>query len=350
MNAKIITTTLCFAVSLSCSEEKIRTYQVASEEKETPQPAPETTPSSSPSPQITGKLRWKAPDTWEKQTPGQFQLELYKITDQASLAISSLPGDAGGIPANVNRWRGQIGLPSTEDVGGDVIEVESQGVSARWFELKGAEQSILSSIISLPKETWFFKLTCSTTELEAMREQFQNFLATVDMETVANPPETPPPSESQPEASTDKKSGIGLDIPEGWVKSEGSSMRVASFSIPGPGNGVPDGDVSVVPLMGESGSILENVNRWRGQVKLPALASDKDPALGTEKQGVAGTFLITHMVSEEPLFEGGKKGGISTAILKRGDTTWFFKLSAEAELLEKNREAFEKFVLTAEIP
>jgi hypothetical protein len=346
MNVNILLLTICIAASLSCGEEKVRTYQVAGEEKETTLTTPATPPS--PSPELIGKLRWKAPDNWEKQTPGQFQLELYKINAGASLAISSLPGDAGGIPANVNRWRGQIGLPSTEDVGGDVIEVESEGVSARWFELKGAEQSILAAIITLPKETWFFKLTCSTSELEGMREQFQNFLATVDMETIANSQETPPQPEPQPEASTVKKSGIGLNIPEGWVKSEGTSMRVASFSIPG--NGVPDGDVSVVPLMGESGSILENVNRWRGQVKLPALASEKDPAIGTEKQGTAGTFLITHMVSTESLFEGERKGGISTAILKRGDTTWFFKLAAEAELLEKNRDAFEKFVLTAEIP
>ena len=125
-------------------------------------------------------------------------------------------------------------------------------------------------------------------------------------------------------------------------------MRVASFSIPG--DGVTDGDVSVIPLAGKAGSTLENVNRWRAQLKLPALPSEEDAALGTKAVGVAGEMLVTHMVSTENVFDSDHKGAISTAILKAGETTWFFKLAGEAGLLTANREKFEAFVLSAKLP
>ena len=221
------------------------------------------------------------------------------------------------------------------------MATESDGVTAQLFKLEGEKESILASIISLPSETWFFKLNTLTSELDEIREPFTTFLTSVHFGSATAPPATA--SILAPE-----QPGIGLDVPDGWKKSEGSSMRVASFSIPG--NGGPDGDVSVIPLGGDSGTIFENVNRWRGQLRLPDLESDEDPALGNNLDGVSGPVFITHMVSEEALFEDKKLGAMSTGVIKKGDTTWFFKLLGEAELIAKNREKFEAFVLSAKIP
>ena len=124
-------------------------------------------------------------------------------------------------------------------------------------------------------------------------------------------------------------------------------MRVASFAITGEDGATAD--VSVIPLPGDSGTVLENVNRWRGQIQLPPLASDDDPALGTKKNGTAGEFFITHMTSTEAVADG-KKAAISTAILKAGGITWFFKITGEASLVEANREKFEAFALSATFP
>src|SRR5687767_12700101 len=55
-------------------------------------------------------------------------------------------------------------------------------------------------------------------------------------------------------------------VPEGWREKAADGMRVGSFEVPGEEN--QRLDISVIPLSGRSGSELDNVNRWRGQVKL----------------------------------------------------------------------------------
>jgi hypothetical protein len=329
---------LSLIASLSCTEEKIRTYRVAEEDSSEAPPA--MAPAAAPTPTAgEGKLRWDVPDGWQELEPGQFQTALYDLGEGVKVSVSSLPGDAGGEAANVNRWRRQIGLGPVEDVGGETLAVED-GVSSKWFDLRGDADGILAAIISLGGETWFFKLSAPTAGIDAKRDAFMSFLAGIHMGSKPAPAEEAPPSTEKP--------GIALSVPDGWVKSEGSSMRVASFRIPS--EGVPDGDVSVIPLFGEAGSVLENVNRWRAQLKLPALPGEGDPALGRKAAGASGEMLITHMVSTDNLVDGGKKGAISTAILKAGETTWFFKLAGEAELVAGNREKFEDFVLSAKIP
>ncbi len=105
----------------------------------------------------------------------------------------------------------------------------------------------------------------------------------------------------------------------------------------------------IIPLPGDSGSVLENVNRWRGQIQLPPLASAEDPEIGTMMDGKAGKLLVTHMVSAVPVLDG-KKAAISTAILKYGGVTWFFKITGEASLVEANRGKFESFAQSATFP
>lgn len=329
------------AFSLSCKDEEIRTYRVAADDH-TSQTIVSTPSADLAPPKTAGSLRWQALEGWKEETPGQFQTALYRLSEKVNVSVSSLPGEAGGESANVNRWRRQVGLDAVEDVGGRILGVEGDSISAKWFEIMGESNSIIAAIISLPTETWFFKLNAPTGEIEPRKEEFMTFLSTVSFGSeVPEPPSAPaPPSNDKPK--------ISLEAPEGWEKSEGSSMRVASFRIPG--NNTLDGDVSVVPLFGQAGTALENVNRWRGQLKLPPLESEADPALGEIKKGSSGDVLITHMVSDGPLLDGDKKGAISTGILKAGDYTWFFKMGGDATLIKANRAKFEAFALTAEIP
>jgi hypothetical protein len=140
---------------------------------------------------------------------------------------------------------------------------------------------------------------------------------------------------------------IQVVAPQGWEEGAPGSMRVASFAVKGADGATAD--VSVIPLPGNSGSVLDNVNRWRGQIQLPPLSSADDPALGTEMEGKAGKMIVTHMVSEGPVLDG-KKAAISAAILKANGITWFFKITGEAALVTAQREAFEEFVRSATFP
>ena len=82
-------------VLLSCTEEKeIPTFRIADAKTEIT-PAPPANKEPRP-------LRWVAQETWEEETPGQFQIALYRIAPGITAAVSRFPGDAGGNAAR--RW------------------------------------------------------------------------------------------------------------------------------------------------------------------------------------------------------------------------------------------------------
>ena len=76
-------------------------------------------------------------------------------------------------------------------------------------------------------------------------------------------PKSEVPPKTQPVNSP--KSGISWEIPEMWVISSGSSMRLASFDVPYRGG---MGDLSVIQLAGTGGGLMPNINRWRRQLNL----------------------------------------------------------------------------------
>lgn len=316
-----------FLLCLSCTEEKeIPTFRIATATEAETSPSPSENKEPRP-------LRWHAPETWEEETPGQFQVALYRIAPGITAAVSRFPGDAGGTAANVNRWREQVGLAPSPDTGGEAIALAESDSQARWFELKGEERSILAAIIPVDGQTWFFKLDTPTIALETARPGFMDFLKSVEIGSYAEA-EMP---------------GIDLRPPAGWEKQEPGPLRFATYRIPAPGPDGIDGDVSVIPLPGEGGTNLNNVNLWRAQLRLPPLEKDDDPALGETTLSPAGPITLTHLVSAEPLFSNGRHGAISAAILRTPETTWFFKLAGEAQMVAAQRAHFVEFVRTAEV-
>jgi len=325
--------TACLALA-SCSEEKLRTYKVTVVD---PGESPvASAPAASPA---SGSLHWKVPDHWKEEQPGQFQKARYRLRAECEISISALPGDAGGATANVNRWREQVGLSAVENPEGERIDLKELATHATLHELRGESKGVLAAILRHGDQTWFFKLNAPVTELASCKDEFVAFLAGLHGAPAAPLPAVEP-------SPAPEKPRISLEIPDGWEKSAGSSMRVASFKIPG--SGVPDGDVSVIPLSGDGGTTLDNVNRWRDQLNLPALKNG-EPGTGTTVETASGPATIVHMVSEGAIHEG-KSGAISAAILRTRDAAWFFKLTGEAGLVRQNQEKFESLVRSAILP
>lgn len=329
----------------SCSEEKIRTYKIATDSTaDVPAVAP-----TLPSPDNSAKsVTWEAPGDWKEETPGQFQTALFRVGTSGRVSVSRLPGDGGGIPANINRWRRQMGLDalSDKDIVGQPLKVTGGENEMLLFNLVPKDapadsDAILAAILPLKSESWYFKFNGPAGQMNPNGRAFMKFLMSVRVAGESAPVATPP-------AATDAAPKIQFATPEGWTPSQGSSMRVASFSVAGADGATAD--VSVVPLPGDAGSVLDNVNRWRAQVQLPPIDSPDDPALGTKVDGPAGSFFLSHMVSTVAIPDGGKKTAISAAILKTAGQTWFFKITGEASLVEANRGKFEAFVRSATFP
>lgn len=147
------------------------------------QPAPWASPSpTTPSATRANRPRWGVPAGWTETAAGAFLVAKFTVagTDGATgqVNISSSPGDGGGMLANINRWRRQLGLPewTAQEMADAVREVPTRGGPATWVELESAEMAVLGAIIRRADETWFYKLTAPPSVVEAQREAFRRFV------------------------------------------------------------------------------------------------------------------------------------------------------------------------------
>jgi hypothetical protein len=137
-----------------------------------------------------------------------------------------------------------------------------------------------------------------------------------------------PPTPSGAEALT-------WTLPAGWNQTFPGGMRYATFLVPGAGKI----DGSVVTLPGDAGGELPNVNRWRGQIGLgPTDAAGLAAARTTVKSrvGPANVYDFTS--------EGTRKSRLIAAIRFVDGSSWFIKLTGDAEPVSAARPAFLKLM------
>ena len=126
---------------------------------------------------------WSAPDSWIVGSPSSMRVGSYKIPyseGEGDLSITHFPGDAGGIEANVNRWRGQLDLqPLQFD---EIIQMSTYGQSMigsyKLFKIindKKPSSAFLCSILSAKNSTIFIKLNVSKNGIYELENQFKNF-------------------------------------------------------------------------------------------------------------------------------------------------------------------------------
>jgi len=127
--------------------------------------------------------------------------------------------------------------------------------------------------------------------------------------------------------------------PSHWVAKAASAMRKGSFAVRGE-NGGADADLSITAFPGDTGGLLANLNRWRGQVSLPPLAA-------AELEGALEHFDGAGLHFEVVDFVGTANGAptrILGAVLSRPGETWFFKLMGPDALVAGQKEDFRNFL------
>jgi hypothetical protein len=115
------------------------------------------------------KPTWTVPAGWTEAPLTQFLIAKYAIAgadgSQAAVNVSSLADDGGGLLANVNRWRAQLGLapvadadlanlPTMDASGGKATLIELSGTDAR----TGKPARLIGFVLPLNGQTWFYKL------------------------------------------------------------------------------------------------------------------------------------------------------------------------------------------------
>jgi len=110
--------------------------------------------------------------------------------------------------------------------------------------------------------------------------------------------------------------------PEGWNEQPLSEMRLGSFKVDGPN--ATSADVSVTAFPGDAGGLAPNVNRWRSQLQLPALAEDQlQQSIQRIEVGDVPTYLVDIQTPEN----APKPARILGAVLDTSDRVWFVKMT-----------------------
>ena len=132
-----------------------------------------------------GLPNWQVPSGWKAAGPKPMRLASFDIPDAAGngdVSISKLSGNGGGLLANVNRWRGQVGLAPLEAgalAANSKTVATAGGDSGTWVELVGTEKTILGAIVARGEVSWFFKLTAPVPVAAQNRDAFEQFVRSI---------------------------------------------------------------------------------------------------------------------------------------------------------------------------
>jgi hypothetical protein len=177
---------------------QVARYEVKSEATPaSPAPATQASASSAPAPMVAPASmkaeaasfdapKWaKLPAGWSVGPENAMRKATWIVSgpngSKAEVAVTVFPGSVGGLTANVNRWRGQLGLAPA---GADEIAASAKtgkvgGIDSQRFVMTSGDGKKTLDAFMTPKDgaTWFFKMSGETAAVEANSAAFAAFLA-----------------------------------------------------------------------------------------------------------------------------------------------------------------------------
>lgn len=327
---------------------------------------PTTMPNGLPVPDKSAlpSLKYTVPKGWQEKTPSEMRVASFGVTENgrsADVSVIPLGGMGGGDLANVNRWRGQVGLQPlpNDDLQKLAEKVEVAGQSVNLYDLAGTSPGsgnatrILGVILHRNDTSWFFKVDGDSDLVEKEKPAFISFLksvqftgsaATAAMDMSQLPPSHPAiPGMASSAASGEKPIWT---VPSNWQTGQLEQFLTARYVIAG-ANGA-EADVNVSSLAGNGGGLLPNVNRWRGQLGLDPVDNagmTKNISTLNTSAGQATAVDISGTDAQT-----GKPARLIGVVLPLNGHTWFYKLMGDPGVVVHQKSAFLQFVQSAKYP
>lgn len=145
-------------------------------------------------------------------------------------------------------------------------------------------------------------------------------------------------STAVPTAANDG-SGLTWTAPAAWTTKPRGSMRKGSFAVKGDAG---EADLGITAFPGATGGLEANLNRWRGQVSLPALPPAEVVAATEKFESNGLQFIVVDYAG------GGTR--LIGAIVPYGGNSWFFKLIGPDAVVAGQKTAFLEFLHTVKAP
>jgi hypothetical protein len=136
-------------------------------------------------------LAFVAPPEWKAGELNQFRKASFTVADgeqKAEITVIDLDPGSGDLLANVNRWRGQVGLlPVTAaELASSVKKIDAFGVQGDYVELVGPSgvakgQTLLGVMAFAGGRAWFVKLIGDSDLAAREKDRFETFVKSIKL-------------------------------------------------------------------------------------------------------------------------------------------------------------------------
>ena len=326
-----------------CGRDQIQVYQVPKE-----------------------KIRWLVPAGWKEQPAEKMRVASFHIhgenNREAEVAVIPFPGMGGTDLQFVNLWRQQLKLaPLTQsDLAGQMEEIAVGEYTGKLFDLTAAEASgasgqperIVVAVVAQEGITWFFKMAGDAQLVAREKPAFTQFLKSFSLPEAAKIAQAMAASQrsqmSRAEPPSEPAEPPKLpewEVPPSWKPQPPPNDTVlASFALTDAEGG--KANLTITVLGGVSGGLLDNVNRWRGQIGLQAVEEAELTKLAKPLDEKEGSATLVDMTGER----SGQKVRLIGAVVPKGKRTWYYKIMGSERVAEQEKAAFLKFIQTARYP
>lgn len=223
-------------------------------------------------------LTWSVPSGWKELEPTSMRLANLEVPPEGQCYVTVLPGRAGGVQENLNRWRKQMGLgPAAREELAKLPRRQILGVQGTEITIDGTFSGMGGSgqsgyrmrgvIATFQGNTVFVKFVGPKATVDAGAGGFESFCESLRPKgqrgsAGGNQPPPPAPAPASPFA------GLAWSEPEGWVKAPSPSrMRLVTFNV----SALPNSECYLTVLSGKAGGVAANLERWQKQLGLPPL-------------------------------------------------------------------------------
>ena len=324
-----------------CRRDEVTVYDAPKEQ--VPMPAAAPMASQGVQRAQVAAPHWVTPQGWQELAPTEMRVGNMIVPGndgkKAEVTIIPFPGTAGTEVDNVNRWRMQLGLPP---VTADKVTSENVNIgpdAGKIYEIESADKEIVAADLERDGTSWFFKISGDKATVDGAKTAFGEFLKSVSFEQSAAAAPAPESAAQAPAAPTDK--GMPTwDIPANWHEQEANAKLLKSFAITDASGHKATATIST--LAGDGGGVLQNMNRWRGQLGLQPLEETDLENMASFVEVMGGKATVLDMLGTNA--KTGQPGRIVGAVVPRDDSTWFYKLTGDEEIVGKEKPAFIKFV------
>jgi len=270
-----------------------------------------------------GAPKWNLPEEWEEKPGNAMRYKTIMVPVEAKnpdgkkleLSVISLParGELNkDLLDNVNRWRGQLGLPPVND---------------------GALMSVIHKV---DREGQSPVYLC---EFEGTSAGGMGTPPFASGAPFANSSQAAGPERSGTDSTGSGGAGGVTDIrvqaPSEWKPGRLSQMRRAAYVV---SDGDQQAEITVISALGDE---LANVNRWRGQVGLPEISAEQ---MAKEKRtlevaGEPASYFVIQGAADSP-----QSQSMLVSIVPHAGTLWFVKMMGDTQLVMREQQRFEQFV------